>query len=175
MNRFVKDLAGGLVVIVAAGVVGILVNTVRGDSVPLIQNIKPVSTAHNGAAGTDDPAGLSSVVEESIAVGQVKDLIDVGEVFIIDARSAAEYDTGHIPGAINIPIDRLPDYLDELTSMIDVDAEVVCYCNGPSCDFSDQLATELKFMGYTRVVVFTGGWEHWEAAGYEIENTGAVR
>ena len=93
----------------------------------------------------------------------------------VDARSAAEYDTGHIPGAINVPIDRLSDYLNELTSMIDVDAEVVCYCNGPSCDFSDQLATELKFLGYTRVMVFTGGWEHWEAAGYEIESTGAIR
>jgi len=168
MNRFIKDLAGGLVVILVAGVIGILVNTVRGDSVPLLQKIKSVSTAQHG-----DPADPSSVPEESITAERVKDIIDIGEAFIIDARPATDYDAGHIPTAINVPYDRLPDYIDELTSLIDVDAEVVCYCTGPNCDFSDQVATELKFLGYTRVVVFTGGWEHWQAAGYEVEQTEA--
>jgi rhodanese-related sulfurtransferase len=166
MKRFVRDLAGGLVVIVAAGVIGILVNTVRGDSIPLIQKIKPVSTAQHGV-----PADPSSVPEESITAERVKNLISIGDVFIIDARPAADYDAGHIPTAINVPYDRLPDYIDDLTSLIGVDAEVICYCTGPSCDFSDQIATELKFLGYTRVVVFTGGWEHWEAAGFEVEIT----
>jgi rhodanese-related sulfurtransferase len=99
----------------------------------------------------------------------VKNLIDAGEVYIIDARPVSDYEKGHIPTAINIPYNKLPDYIDEVTSLIDVNDGVLCYCTGPDCDFSHQVATELGFLGYTKVAVFTGGWEHWEAAGFEVE------
>jgi rhodanese-related sulfurtransferase len=175
MNRFVKDLTGGIVVIAVAAIVGIAHNAVRSQSVPLIQDVKPVSTVRHGGAsaattvdGVENPADLP---EGAVTAEQVKSMFDEGEVYIVDARGPGPFEEGHIPGAINIPYDRLPEYFEDLSSLVPIDARVVIYCWGPDCDFSDQLATELKIMGYADIFVFTGGWEHWHEAGYPGEGS----
>jgi rhodanese-related sulfurtransferase len=168
MNQFVKDLAGGIVIILAAGVIGIVVNTVRGDSVPLIQNVPPVATA--GQNGGDAAVGFENP-GETIDAAYVMGLVEAGDAFIIDARPVSDYEAGHIPGAINIPYDQMADHVEEVTSLMAFDARIVCYCNGPDCDFSDQVASELRFLGYSNVGIFVGGWEHWKQAGYQVETT----
>jgi rhodanese-related sulfurtransferase len=87
----------------------------------------------------------------------------------MDAREEEAYDDGHIPGAMNVPYDKLPKYYGTITSTIAKDQIIVCYCWGPNCDFSDNLASELAMMGYKNVVVFRGGWDEWQEAGYPIE------
>lgn len=168
MNRFIRDLAGGLVIVLVAGITGIIVNTVRGDSVSLIQKVPPAPKFDRDGA---DPAAGSNAPSGEIDAAYVLELVEAGEAFIIDARPAADYKKGHIPGAINVPYDQMADYVATVMTLMAYDAQIVCYCNGPDCDFSDQVATELGILGYTNVTVFTGGWEHWEAAGYEIERT----
>jgi len=177
MNRFVRDLAGGIVILAAAGVVGLLHNAVRGQSVPLIQKIKPVSTARPvpAASVSKPPDSISEagnpvdLPEGSVSAEQLKTMIDEGGTYVIDARAPEAFEDGHIAGAINIPYDRLPEYFDELTGLIPSDARVVCYCWSETCDFSDQLATELKILGYTDVSVFTDGWDRWQEAGFPAE------
>jgi len=175
MKQFAKNLAGGVVIIAAAAVIGIAHNAVRGQSIPLIQEVKPVQTVRHGNGGdgavegeavASAPTGLP---EGAVSVDQVKALFDAGEVYIIDARGAEAFEQGHIPGATNVPYDRLSEYYEDLTATVPTDAKVVCYCWSPTCDFSDQLATELKIMGYTDVAVFTGGWEDWQKAGHPEE------
>jgi rhodanese-related sulfurtransferase len=55
-----------------------------------------------------------------------------GEVVVLDVRPRAEYDAGHIPGAISIPVEELADRLAE----IPVDQEIVAYCRGAYCVFA---------------------------------------
>ena len=110
-----------------------------------------------------------ALAEGAISLAEMKRLFDEGSVIILDARDASEYEQGHIPGAINIPYDRIPEYFDVLNSQVPTDAHVVVYCRSLTCDFSDQLATELKIIGYQNVSVFSGGWEQWTTAGYPIE------
>jgi rhodanese-related sulfurtransferase len=52
-----------------------------------------------------------------------------GEVTVLDVRPAAEYAAGHLPGAVNIPVDELADRLADLPP----DADVVAYCRGRFC------------------------------------------
>jgi rhodanese-related sulfurtransferase len=52
-----------------------------------------------------------------------------GGAMVIDVRPAAEYAAGHIPGAINIPVDELPQHLEALPH----EQEIVAYCRGPYC------------------------------------------
>jgi rhodanese-related sulfurtransferase len=166
------------VIVATAAVIGVLHNAVRGGSVPLIQDVERVSTVQHGNGG-DGPEQTGEInigqplelPEGAVTVEQVKAMIDNGSAYIIDARAPGPFAEGHIAGAINIPYDRLPEYYDRLTAEVPTDATVVCYCWSPTCDFSDQLATELKIMGYTEVVVFLGGWEHWQQAGYPAEGT----
>jgi len=173
MKQFAKNLAGGVVIIAAAAVIGIAHNAVRGQSIPLIQEVKPVQTVRQGTggdgAGENETSASTGLPEGAVSVDQVKALFDAGDVYIIDARAAEAFDQGHIPGATNVPYDRLSEYYEDLTAIVPSDAKVVCYCWSPTCDFSDQLATELKIMGYTDVAVFTGGLEDWQKAGHPVE------
>jgi rhodanese-related sulfurtransferase len=181
------DFAGGLVIVIIAAVIGIAQNAVRSNPVKLIQNTRPVSTASHDAGETAsgvtpevdaahpaDGQTTPAVAEESLPEGSVsleraRQLYDEGVSIFIDARSPESFAEGHIPGAVNIPYDQLPKYLDTLQSQVLTSDHIICYCWSPTCDFSDQLATELKIMGYDNVEVFTGGWDQWIEAGHPTE------
>ncbi|WP_436499642.1 ArsR/SmtB family transcription factor [Actinokineospora sp. HUAS TT18] len=55
-----------------------------------------------------------------------------GEVTVIDVRPHEEYAAGHIPGALSIPVDELPQRLAELPA----GQEIVAYCRGAYCVFA---------------------------------------
>jgi rhodanese-related sulfurtransferase len=179
MKQLFADMAGGIAIIAVAAVIGVAYNAVRADSVPLIQRVQAVSTvSHDRPATATDgdeggtistPPASAPLPEDAVSIDDVKAAVDAGTAVIIDARAQSVFAEGHIPTAINIPYDHLPEYYDMLLETVPLDARVICYCWGPSCDFSDQLATELRIIGYLDVVVFTGGWEHWQAAGYPVE------
>lgn len=176
MKKFVAEIAGGLIVVLVASAVGLAHNAVRENSLPLIQRVNPTVVSDGPADETYAAGPGNAVVEEVLREGtvtadQLKELIDGRLAVVIDARSPGEYEEAHVVGALNVPHDRIPDYLDYLLQQVPMDALVVCYCQGPDCDFSDLLATELKIIGYFKVVLFPGGWEHWKAAGYPTEST----
>jgi rhodanese-related sulfurtransferase len=185
VRSIIGDLAGGVALIVVASAVGIAQNTVRSNPIPLIQKVAPVSTVqrHDERAAAESTQGAKAAAdtaasdtaaaqkkaplpEGAVDLKEAKRIFDEGMAVILDARSPSAFADGHIPGAINIPYDQLTDYLDTLAEEVPKEQQVMCYCWSSTCDFSDQLATELKFMGYKDVVVFTGGWEEWTAAGY---------
>ncbi len=170
MRNLISNLLGGVAILVVATLLGIVVNAVRPNGVALIQSGAPVSTAqhveHTDSVAADTTHALA---EGAISLSEMKRRFDEGVAIILDARDASEYEQGHIPGAINIPYDRIPEYFDVLQSQVPMDAEVICYCRSVTCDFSDQLATELKVIGYQDVSVFSGGWEQWTNAGYPVE------
>ncbi len=170
MRSIISDLIGGIGIMVVATLIGVVVNAVRPNGIALIQSGAPVSTAQHGNKADSAAADTThALAEGAISLAEMKRLFDEGTAIILDARDAAEYEQGHIPGAINIPYDRIPEYFDVLQSQVPMDAHVVCYCRSVTCDFSDQLATELKIIGYQNVSVFSGGWDAWTTAGYPIE------
>jgi rhodanese-related sulfurtransferase len=169
MRNVFSDILGGVGVMVFATLVGVVVNAVRPNGVALIQSGAPVATAQHGNIDSAAVDSTHALAEGAISLAEMKRLFDEGTAIILDARDPAEYAEGHIPGAINIPYDRIPEYFDVLNSQVPMDAHVVVYCRSLTCDFSDQLATELKIIGYQNISVFSGGWDQWTAAGYPIE------
>jgi 3-mercaptopyruvate sulfurtransferase SseA len=167
MKSFISELLGGVGIAFVATLLGITVNAMRSGGIPLLQKGAPVTTVQHGTSS--DSLAVETLAEGAVSLDEMKRIWDTGTAYIIDARDPYEYEEGHIPGAINVPYDRLPEYLDMLSSELSMDSEIIVYCRGPDCDFSDQLATELKILGYQNVRVFTGGWEHWSAAGYPVD------
>lgn len=84
-------------------------------------------------------------------------------VHVIDVRGAAEWNEGHIPGAVNIPLGTLADHLDELTH----DRPVVLHCQGGGR--SSIGASILKAHGFEDVVNLVGGFGEWSRAGNPVE------
>jgi 3-mercaptopyruvate sulfurtransferase SseA len=168
MKSFLKELAGGIVLMIVAAVIGIGVNAARPQGLPLIQKGEAVATAQQGSP-VDTTKAVEPTAKGAIDIAEMKRQFDGKTAVILDARAPDEYEAGHIPGSINIPHDEIPKYQDVLTKEVSNDAHVICYCRGPDCDFADLLATELKIIGWQDVSVFSGGWEEWTKANYPTE------
>jgi rhodanese-related sulfurtransferase len=80
--------------------------------------------------------------------------------FILDVRTADEWNQGHIPGSILIPLDELSGRIGEVPR----NREVVVVCR--TGVRSAQGLAILRQAGYTRAASMTGGMLAWQAAGY---------
>jgi len=85
-------------------------------------------------------------------------------IVILDTRPASEYASGHIAGAISVPVDDLQRRLRELPR----DKEYVAYCRGPYCVYADRAVELLRTKG-RRARRLLEGFPEWKAAGFPIE------
>jgi rhodanese-related sulfurtransferase/DNA-binding MarR family transcriptional regulator len=70
-----------------------------------------------------------------------------GAVTVLDVRPVEEYNAGHIPGALSIPLKELALHLSELPH----DHDIVAYCRGPYCVLSIQAVEMLRAEGFEAV------------------------
>jgi len=82
-------------------------------------------------------------------------------VTLIDVRPEKEFASGHIDGAINIPMDQLLKQLNEIPS----DTEVVAYCRGPHCILAFEAVTLLREQGL-HARRLQEGYLPWAVAGH---------
>jgi rhodanese-related sulfurtransferase/DNA-binding transcriptional ArsR family regulator len=94
---------------------------------------------------------------------ELQSLIDGSKVRLIDVRPRLEYDSGHLPAAVAIPIEDLPDMLSELPR----DLPIVAYCRGEYCLFADQAVALLRENGF-QASRLEGGWPEWKSDGREV-------
>jgi rhodanese-related sulfurtransferase/DNA-binding transcriptional ArsR family regulator len=80
---------------------------------------------------------------EPIALEELLKRMERKEVVLLDVRPEDEYATGHIPGAISIPMEELEKHLASLP----MDKEIVAYCRGPYCLMSAQAVEIMKSKG----------------------------
>ncbi len=85
-------------------------------------------------------------------------------VIILDVRPEEEYRAGHIPSARSVPVERLEAYLEEIPK----DREIVAYCRGPYCVFSDEAVALLRSRGY-QARRLAQGLPDWRAVGMPVE------
>jgi ArsR family transcriptional regulator len=90
-----------------------------------------------------------------------------GLVTVLDVRPPDEFEVGHLPGAINIPLSELEARLTEL----DPDHEIVAYCRGPWCVLSFEAVAALRARGF-EVRRLEDGLPEWRAAGLPVEVAG---
>ena len=82
---------------------------------------------------------------------------------MLDVRPREEFEAGHIPGAVSIPLDELRERLDELPR----GAEVVAYCRGPYCVLAPQ-AVELLAERGIPARRLDEGLPEWRLAGLPV-------
>ena len=85
-----------------------------------------------------------------------------GEVTVIDVRNRSEWDAGHLPGAMHIPVGYLPERLADIPR----DKPVVLHCQGGGR--SAIAASLLQNLGVAGATDLVGGLTAWEAAGHEV-------
>ena len=107
--------------------------------------------------------GNTSDGYQQISQEEAKEMMDTQEVIILDVREQGEYDSGHIPGAVLLPVGSI----DETTAaevIPEKDSMVLVYCR--SGNRSKTASSTLAELGYTNIYEF-GGINTWP---YETES-----
>jgi len=90
--------------------------------------------------------------------------MEEGSITLLDVRPPDEYDSGHVPGAINIP----PGELDARLKDLPEGREVVAYCRGTWCVLSFETVAALRKRGLAARRL-EDGFPEWKAAGLPVE------
>ncbi len=122
-----------------------------------------------GCGGQDQGAVESvedldvSALPDSVDVDTVAALRDNPDVLLLDVREPDEYEAGHIPGIMLIPMGEVADRLSEIPQ----DKTIIVTCR--SGNRSAQIADLLRSSGYSRVHNMEGGLLAWLEAGHPVE------
>lgn len=135
----------------------------------LFSMLREVATAHlaeiNRAAIEylgESPHDLAEEVERSDLLRRVR----AGEVVVLDVRPTLEYEAGHIPGAVSVPLEELEKFLAKIAK----DEELVVYCRGAYCVLAYDAVRSLKANGHNARRLHEGMLE-WRLAGLPVESS----
>lgn len=101
---------------------------------------------------------------EGLTVEELLRRLSEDAVVLLDVRPNDEFTDGHLPDAINIPLEQLAARLGELTP----GSPIVAYCRDPYCVLSSQAVAVLRARGRDASRL-SGGFPAWQAAGLRIE------
>lgn len=107
----------------------------------------------------------NSAIDPSIAVHAVRSLVETDpDTLLVDVRTPAEYESSHIPGAINLPLQRVDAHLERIVA--DAGGRLVLVCQSGAR--ARQCGERLAAAGMTDTVVMEGGMNAWEAQGAPV-------
>jgi len=135
---------------VVAGYLGL-----RAVAESRLGEVRELAEAFFGAVDGVEPVGLTELVSRA----------ESGDAVIVDVRPRSEFDAGHLPGAVSIPLAELSGRIAEL----DPDTPVVAYCRGPYCVLSAQAVALLRNSGLDARRLEAGPLE-WRARGMPLES-----
>jgi rhodanese-related sulfurtransferase len=108
--------------------------------------------------------GMRTVTRE-----EAREIATTFSHILLDARKTADFATGHLPGAMSLPLLEFNEKFSEISMLLTPEQPIVVYCSGHECDESLKLGEILINAGYTNIALFAGGMTAWIEAGYEVE------
>jgi rhodanese-related sulfurtransferase len=96
---------------------------------------------------------------------------DPGTVFI-DVRSSADYEFGHIAGAMSMPYEEFPERLTDKKPQLQSARAIVVYCKSKDCGKSLWSAIRLHQEGLTQAKIYPNGWNEWDTHGLPRTHAG---
>lgn len=135
------------------------------DVIKLLSMLRNVAEQH--VAEVNQMVSSYLTVKDSLEPISREELISRAKadlVTVIDVRPAEEYASGHVPGAVNLPLAELESYLQHL----DPKQEIVAYCRGPHCVLAFDAVARLREKGL-KARRLEDGYPEWKTAGLPIE------
>jgi rhodanese-related sulfurtransferase/CBS domain-containing protein len=107
----------------------------------------------------------------SIERAELERLIAAGAQ-LVETLPEAQYEEGHLPGAISMPLKQLSA---ERAEQLDRDRPVIVYCWDQLCDLSPRAAHLLEALGFSEVYDYALGKVDWLAHGLPVEGRHAAQ
>jgi len=116
---------------------------------------------HNRDAVRAVAASFGNMSFPDVSTEEMQAVSSDGNALVFDARYARDYSTGHIPGAVSMPVNAGLSYRRSLLKGVPLSHPIIIYCQSAGCDFDDQVASLLAADGYRNVKLYHGGWQRW--------------
>ncbi len=136
------------------------------DVITLLDTVRGVAERH--LAEVDKLVSTYLTVKDNLEPLPRQELLQrakQGLVTVLDVRPAEEYAAGHVPGAVNVPLNKLEAYLKQL----DAQQEIVAYCRGPHCILAFDAVAKLRDKGLNARRL-QDGFPEWKLAGLPVES-----
>ena len=101
---------------------------------------------------------------EPISRHDLRERMKKGLVTVLDVRPADEFEHGHVPGAVNVPLSKVDGWLRRR----DKKTEIIAYCRGPYCVLSFEAVAQMRARGF-KARRLEDGFPEWKAAGLPVE------
>jgi len=150
-------------IIMVAGALALSSNNLRNESLPLVGDWSAA-------------ASLTTVSGEylDISIDEAARLFREQAAVFMDARSAADYEKGHIQGALSLPWQDVDRLFFSATAGVPPDMPIITYCDGETCNLSHDLAIFLRDMGFENVKVLVNGWTIWKNTNLPVDGKHTV-
>ena len=135
--------------------------------------IAGVNAARTGILAKDLASTGSTLLPKGVkAAGfpEVMAALSNKSAILLDVRPEKTYKEGHLPGALSLPYDILPQRLEALK--LNANDHYILYCDGGDCHSSRNAARVLSGFGFSHLAVYEGGWEEYAS---RTANPGAKR
>lgn len=122
--------------------------------------------------------GVVSSMEKNTVVDGSREINDLETMLAIvsgqnctpvDVRSTAQFEEGHLPGAVSLPIELFDQKIGDFFVEYPLDTCLVLYCAGRECLDSHRLAHSLETFGFADIRIFSGGFTEWMEEGLTVE------
>ncbi len=150
------------IIILAAAVVALVVNSFRTQGLPLIG---PDDTLSGDNAGNSDDA----IAIDEISMQRAMELYRADTVLFADARGGNKFNSGHIKGAVNLPEGQFDQWIGAFLENTDPGVTIITYCEGYYCPLEKKLALKLMMAGFENVYYLPDGWGNWNKFRMPIE------
>ncbi|MGW7363741.1 ArsR/SmtB family transcription factor [Streptomyces sp. NPDC054841] len=136
-----------------------------GDDVAqLFAMLRKVAESHQAAVPAARDAYLREDSAAELTREELQARVHVGDVVVLDVRPVEEYQAGHIPGALSIPVEELAERINELPE----DLEIVVYCRGEYCVLAYDAVRLLTDRG-RRAIRLNDGMLEWRLSAMPVD------
>jgi rhodanese-related sulfurtransferase len=146
-----KSIGQAAAIFLLSALLALLVNALRPGKLPWVGDWSMESQLTTEAGDT-----LAISLQEAEAFFYAE------AALFLDARSPELYSQGHIAGARSLPWEQFDHRVKEVMPDIGLEAVIITYCDGESCNLSKELTLALMDRGYTNVRVLVNGWTLWQ-------------
>ena len=157
------NIGGFTVITVGGAILGTLLQAAVVDGV----------LGHNGASVAAIQQTRFDNFLRKLDTDDIRRLVASGDAILVDARLRIDFERGHLPGAVNIPVTTPPgDYPQVLNRLGEVPKSrfLAVYCESRQCPYSRIVALNLHDLGYTSLALFEDGWVGWKAHAGNVGN-----
>jgi rhodanese-related sulfurtransferase len=174
-RRVALDLSGVLLIALVSLAAGLSINRFSARPLPLVYKTPEQRfDAELTSLVAAPPFALQPA--PTVGLAQFRAAVENNSALILDARPASFFIEGHVPGALNLARDDFAHDYRHLSVVLKAagDKPIIVYCSGGVCHDSRLVANALLTLGFSKVSVFTGGWEEWSSARLPVA-TGAAQ